>query len=97
MRTIIWLKVTKVVDEYWLLLQSLPSLGEWIEITTAAAGYMQCKSLPSLGEWIEIKELIVTLIKQMCLSLRWESGLKSIGLAMAVFGLGVSPFAGRVD
>ena len=32
MRTIIWLKVTKVVDEYWLLLQSLPSLGEWIEI-----------------------------------------------------------------
>ncbi len=32
MRTIIWLKVIKVVDEYWLLLQSLPSLGEWIEI-----------------------------------------------------------------
>ena len=39
MRTIIWLKVTKVVDEYWLLLQSLPSLGEWIEILPVWAAH----------------------------------------------------------
>ena len=34
--------------------ESLPSLGEWIEIVSDRCGSCRMPSLPSLGEWIEI-------------------------------------------
>ena len=76
MRTIIWLKVTKVVDEYWLLLQSLPSLGEWIEMFNKSISHKESSRL-SLRWESGLKCLTKMLaVRGKRLSLRWESGLK---------------------
>ena len=45
-------------DTVW----SLPSLGEWIEISWQHLREISDMSLPSLGEWIEMFEQLNTLI-----------------------------------
>ena len=59
-------------------LMSLPTRGEWIEISPYYEPGGDAVSLPTRGEWIEINCTWATMTEQKRLSPHGESGLKFI-------------------
>jgi len=76
---------------------SLPTRGEWIEISAAALSFSRCSSLSPHGESGLKSENPVVDIEIPSLSPHGESGLKLPSSRDPEYEYRVSPHTGRVD